>query len=303
MDSASFSLKFSFIIPHYNHPDLLIRCLKSIPQRKDIQVIVVDDCSPDAATYLERYPELRRPGLELYSTPKGGSAGRARNIGLEHAQGQWCLFADADDYYVEGFLDIIEQNLSDNLDILYFNISGNERRANTHRKIFDLYLSQNDDTQVRYRIWTPWNKVIAHQFILDNHLRFEEVPVGNDAMFGLNASFQAKQYRIIEDQLYCLTDNNSSLSFQKQTFEREFAYTKVRTRITKFLTPLGLQYRDGYCLFSISRAKRIAQQYGIINCLKFVGYVACHYGLIHALLYNRKRKKYQQQHPEYIYCY
>ena len=62
---------FSIIIPHYDIPDLLMRCLKSIPVSEDIQVIVVDDNSPDADTYLERYPELSRPYLEFIRTTKG----------------------------------------------------------------------------------------------------------------------------------------------------------------------------------------------------------------------------------------
>lgn len=52
---------FSIIIAHYDIPDLLMRCLKSIPVSEDIQVIVVDDNSADADTYLDRYPELSRP--------------------------------------------------------------------------------------------------------------------------------------------------------------------------------------------------------------------------------------------------
>jgi len=39
---------FSIIIPHKNIPDLLMRCLKSIPVSEDIQLIVVDDNSADA---------------------------------------------------------------------------------------------------------------------------------------------------------------------------------------------------------------------------------------------------------------
>ena len=81
-------INYTIIIPHYNIPDLLMRCLKSIPVREDIQVIVVDDCSPDANRYLKDYPELSRPYLEYYSTPQGGSAGRARNVGLNHAKGK-----------------------------------------------------------------------------------------------------------------------------------------------------------------------------------------------------------------------
>ena len=69
---------FSVIIPHYDIPDLLMRCLESIPVSKEIQVIVVDDNSPDADTYLERYPELSRPYLEFVRTTKGGGAGYPR---------------------------------------------------------------------------------------------------------------------------------------------------------------------------------------------------------------------------------
>ena len=77
--------KFSIIIPHKDIPDLLMRCLKSIPVSEDIQVIVVDDNSADADTYLDKYPELSRPYLEFIRTTKGGGAGYARNVGLDHA--------------------------------------------------------------------------------------------------------------------------------------------------------------------------------------------------------------------------
>ena len=111
---------FSIIIPHYDIPDLLMRCLKSIPVSEDIQVIVVDDNSPDADTYLERYPELSRPYLEFIRTTKGGGAGYARNIGLEHAKGEWLLFADADDFFVEDMYDIISSNADLEADVIYF---------------------------------------------------------------------------------------------------------------------------------------------------------------------------------------
>ena len=37
------TINFSIIIPTKNIPDLLQRCLESIPQRSDIEIIVVDD--------------------------------------------------------------------------------------------------------------------------------------------------------------------------------------------------------------------------------------------------------------------
>ena len=279
-----------------------MRCLGSIPVRQDVQVIVVDDCSPDAGNYLKKYPELSRPFLELYSTEKGGSAGRARNVGLQHARGRWCLFADADDYYEDGFLDKIGSELDDSLEILYFNISGTGLRAQLHQKIFELYLTNHDETEVRYHIWEPWNKVFSLQFIFDNQLRFEEVPVGNDAMFCLKASRAARHYRIIDQQLYFLTDNMGSISHRALSFEREMDYTKVRTRINRFMAEQGLELRYGYHLFSISRVLRFKREYGWCNCLQYASYISRHYGIFRALIYNRTRLMFQKAHPDLIYC-
>ena len=64
-----------------------MRCLKSIPVSEDIQVIVVDDNSTDADTYLERYPQLSRQYLEFIRTTKGGGLVRAirkANVPLRH---------------------------------------------------------------------------------------------------------------------------------------------------------------------------------------------------------------------------
>lgn len=38
-------INYSIIIPHKNIPHLLVRCLDSIPQKDDVQIIVIDDNS------------------------------------------------------------------------------------------------------------------------------------------------------------------------------------------------------------------------------------------------------------------
>ena len=111
---------FSIIIPHKEIPDLLMRCLKSIPVSEDIQVIVVDDNSTGADTYLDKYPELSRPYLEFVRTTKGGGAGYARNVGLEHAKGKWILFADADDFFVDDMYGIICSYADSEADVIFF---------------------------------------------------------------------------------------------------------------------------------------------------------------------------------------
>src|SRR5699024_10534236 len=106
-------IKLTIIIPHYNSPVLLERLLKTIPQTKEIQVIVIDDNSDEI--YKEKYLEIKKEhniNIEYlcnYSNKKG--AGSCRNIGLERVLGEWVLFADADDYFTEDFFEVIQKYL------------------------------------------------------------------------------------------------------------------------------------------------------------------------------------------------
>ena len=90
---------FSIIIPHKNIPSLLQRCLDSIPKRDDVQIIVVDDNSNPQKVDFEKFPGLDKPNTEAYFDKSGKGAGRARNVGLKHAKGEWVIFADCDDYF------------------------------------------------------------------------------------------------------------------------------------------------------------------------------------------------------------
>ena len=94
---------YSFIIPHHNCPNLLYRLLDTIPQREDIEIIVVDDNS-DA----DKVPLINRNDVQLFLIPASESkgAGHARNIGLDHAKGKWLLFADSDDYYEKNVISV-----------------------------------------------------------------------------------------------------------------------------------------------------------------------------------------------------
>ena len=111
-------INYTFIIPHHNSPELLIRCLDSIPKRPDIEVIVVDDNSQE-----DKKPFVNREDTQvvLLNKAQSNGAGRARNIGLSMAKGKWLLFADCDDYYVNGFIDVLDRYLDSNYDVIYYN--------------------------------------------------------------------------------------------------------------------------------------------------------------------------------------
>ena len=94
----------------------------SIPKREDLQVIVVDDCSPEKDKYKLDAIKEKFPNVEFYSTEKNGGGGKARNIGLQHAKGKFLIFSDADDYFTSGFSDILDDYSGcSNYDIIFFN--------------------------------------------------------------------------------------------------------------------------------------------------------------------------------------
>lgn len=109
---------YSIIIPHYNSPDLLARMLMSIPEREDIQVIVVDDCSK--ADEVSKLQSLQHTNLELYLQTENHGAGYARNVGLDHAKGKWVLVVDADDVFAENAFDVFDKYKDSDVDYLCY---------------------------------------------------------------------------------------------------------------------------------------------------------------------------------------
>ena len=211
---------FTIIIPHYNIPDLLMRCLKSIPVSEDIQVIVVDDNSSDADTYLERYPELSRPYLEFIRTTKGGGAGYARNVGLDHAKAKWLLFADADDLYVDDMYNIIRPYADSKADIIFFkeksvlstDIHQIIKRVEYMNKYIDEYYETGCDKFVRFRYPQPWGKMIKREFVENYRFRFDEVEYSNDYFFSVCIGYYAKEVEVSNQVLYIYTYREHSLA-------------------------------------------------------------------------------------------
>ena len=212
--------QFSIIIPHKDIPDLLMRCLESIPISEDIQIVVVDDNSSDADTYLERYPELSRPYLEFIRTTKGGGAGYARNVGLEHAKGKWLLFADADDFFVEDMYDIISSYIDSEADVIFFkkksvlseNTSIKADRCAYINQYIDQYLSDGDEWPIRYNMNVPWGKMVRRELISKNNIRFDEVKYSNDVYFSLLVGYYAGTIEAINRVLYVVTSRSDSLT-------------------------------------------------------------------------------------------
>ncbi|WP_435742745.1 glycosyltransferase family 2 protein [Nocardioides sp. SYSU DS0663] len=106
--------RVSVVVPVYDVQAYLAACLDSVLAQAsrvvDLQVVVVDDGSPDdsgaiADSYAERDPRVR-----VVHTENRG-LGAARNEGLRHATGDLVTFADSDDVVPPGAYDVLVRAL------------------------------------------------------------------------------------------------------------------------------------------------------------------------------------------------
>lgn len=238
---------YTFIIPHYNSPELLNRCINSIPQRSDIEILVVDDNSD-----YDQKPQITRSDtrvIEIENHVKRG-AGHARNVGIEHALGKWLFFADCDDFYSVGFLDVLDRYSTSSYDVIFFNCEYVE--SDTMQVLKPLYISkiiedfdgsEKSMMPIRYMNNTPWSKMISREFVIKYHLRYEETINGNDFLFSVLLGSVVDKYIVLKDKLYVYTRNRNSLSnFKKQSNEAllcRLLYIAKRKQLYKFLSIKG----------------------------------------------------------------
>lgn len=210
-------INFSFIIPHKNTPQLLEKCINSIPKRDDVQIIVVDDNSDPEIVDFSHYPGSEIPKVTLVITKEGKGAGYARNIGLRYAQGKWVIFADADDYFTNEIEAAMDDYKGQMFDVVFFknksvkipSLSESYRGVELNRRV-DLAIKTNDYTQaILYS--SPCQKFFNRLFLEKNGILFNEVRWGNDVVFMGKVAANAKTYSAADRVIYCITESDNSI--------------------------------------------------------------------------------------------
>lgn len=215
------TLNFSIIIPHKNIPKLLRRCLDSIPQREDLEVIIVDDNSDPKVVDFENFPGKERGDVKIILDKKGGCAGRARNQGLDAAKGKWLLFADADDYFTYCLGEMFDKYAESEADVVFFDAISldSEKYSVAHRtdhlnEWIALHKENREKSEsaLRYMFGEPWCKMVRKSVVDENGIRFDEIPIHNDTAFSYLVGFYSKIVAVDEHSVYVVSTRKGSLS-------------------------------------------------------------------------------------------
>ena len=275
-------INYSFIIPHHNGPILLNRLLDSIPQRKDIEIIVVDDNSDE----LKR-PKITRSDVQIIYISEANSkgAGHARNIGLEKAKGQWLLFADSDDCYVEGFVDELDKYLESEVDIVFFNayIGYNNTKPYEVKipNFFDIIYKDFEESKktdfdlhkMAMMASYPWNKMIKRSFLKSINACFEEVPIGNDTWFSNYVGSKITSAYILNKKIYCYYIYPNNTTNRKRPLNHYYITINTTIKVNILKKEKGLLQ---YSFFPGFYTENVRREYGNIAVLKLYLYYLMH---------------------------
>ena len=238
-------INYSFIIPHKNCPDLLNRCLDSIPQREDIQIIVVDDNSDDG-----KKPSVKRKNVEvvLLDAEHSKGAGRARNVGLERAKGKYIIFSDSDDFFESSFWGQIDPIMEKNTaDIVYFKDRAVDSdtlepigtRNRNNKYIDDIIQNKvGAEDQIRFFHIVPWGKVFRGDFLRKSKVQYDEVMASNDVMFSTKTGHLANSVSVSCQIMYVVTRRQGSLVNTKSKESLRCRY-EVALRQNKYVKSIG----------------------------------------------------------------
>ena len=193
-------IKYSVIIPVYNSEKTIARCLNSLTaqNRKDVQIIVVNDGSRDCSEEIILRLAAENPSIEYVYQDNAGVS-RARNTGLSHAKGTYVTFVDSDDYVVEDYFSTLDQ--AGDCDLLVFAHRVIGKGPDVTALFAQLQkLSTDWDRLVLLlssrRIMSPWDKRFRRSIIEAQAIRFiEGMHIGEDFNFCLAYAMYANSIK------------------------------------------------------------------------------------------------------------
>ncbi|MFG2134464.1 CDP-glycerol glycerophosphotransferase family protein [Streptomyces sp. NPDC048751] len=176
--------RFSVIVPAYKVQAYLHECLESVLSQSfpDLELIAVDDCSPDACGEIIDEFAARDPRVKALHLPENRGLGRARNAGMEQARGDYLLFLDSDDTLTPDALFAISDRLKETgePDVLLFDYARTYCSGETVRNKVARQLTEEGPAPFRLEdrpgllrvLMVAWNKAYRRDFVEREGLTF-----------------------------------------------------------------------------------------------------------------------------------
>lgn len=204
--------RISVVLPVYGIQQYLPECLDSVLARpgSDVEVIAVDDASPDGCGEILDARAALDPRLQVIHLERTGGPGNARNIGLERATGDYLWFVDSDDVVTDGAVEAIIQRLDAELpDVLLIDYEYLHPDGRTELSFSGPLLHDAPDGSFTLAqqprlidlTMTCWSRVISRVFLVELGVRFAP-GIHEDVLVSCAALLEAHRIAVLDRVCY-----------------------------------------------------------------------------------------------------
>lgn len=270
-------MTFSVIIPVYNVENYLHECVDSIVSQtcQDFELILIDNGSTDSSgkicdEYAAKYTNVRVKHL----MPNVMASG-ARNEGQALAKGDYILFIDSDDYYIDNkvFEKLKEKTWGDPDVVLFNHVDFFEKTGTYGKKPYNMGVQTEGRTAVEIcsdlidadaYSNSAWSKAIKRSVLEDNDIYFTPGLTVEDNDWYYRVVLHLKTIAIVNEPLYVYRRRLSGSITSTGTLKNVIDCLNV---IEKWTTIIG-QKKDNPNAEIISRS--LSKQY----CNYLIGYAS-----------------------------
>ena len=199
--------QFTFIIPVYNAENVLVRCLSSIEAQSidNYEVIMIDDGSTDGSLavcveYAERHSDW------YIITQKNSGPSKARNRGLDCANGDYICFLDSDDYLSDDYLSQLQMQITEiQPDVIFFGYQ--KEFSDKDPEVFKPETEFADKTELCY--WLSRNDLYGYTWVksfsrksIGQHRFNESMKLFEDEVFTCDVMKDCNTYAVIPKAIH-----------------------------------------------------------------------------------------------------
>lgn len=206
----------SVIVPVYNSAMYLEKCIQSILKQNypHWELILVDDGSSDGSSKICDDFAKQDHRVKVVHIPNGGVS-NARNVGIQHATGEYIAFVDSDDYIDEEFLDALVKGMQKNSSDLCVSALNTEHLGSS----FEIRIAPDYEEELlflfqNFLLCGPMVKLYRSEMIRKHQISFPKgISYGEDMLFNMDyLSVIDRICYINQCGYHYVLDNTESLS-------------------------------------------------------------------------------------------
>jgi len=238
--------RVSVIVPAYNAAAFLERTVASVQAQSlsDFEILVIDDCSRDSTLAVATALAAADDRIRVVAAERNGGPAAARNLGLDHARGEWIALLDADDAFEPGRLarltalardcnaDLLADNLllEDEAGGLEPMLPAGEVASCAPMTAADFLRGNLPDPQRPRRSYGFLKPLISRRFLQRQGLRYEEsLRFAEDFAFYMACFAAGARFFLCQEALYRYRLRSDSLTARHSTEDlRQFLAVNLR---------------------------------------------------------------------------